>query len=282
MDNGLIDQNAMINKKISSYPRRTAYKNAPHEILINIGAGSFRRKGWINLDFDNPHYDWDKDSFIQYDITEMKNLPYEDKSVKAVYISHVVEHIKNEHVEYLFREIRRVLKPDGIFRLAVPNADIYYLCMKTGETASLMWRAKFFKNHGWDDLTALRPAHYLVREICTARGGYLSLPSEKRRFDSDSDNPCFISFTAVEDLFLRVSKADFFDTLCDDLLFNAMHAGDHINWWTYEKAQDFLRGAGFSLVMPSSFLASSYAPMKEWPHFDSTRPTMSLYVEASP
>lgn len=271
-----------INNKMSGYPFRTAYRRSKGAILLNIGAGSFKRSGWTNLDFENPHYGWDKDSFIQYDITEMKPLPFESGSVKAVYISHVVEHLKDQHVRALFSEIRRVLKRRGVFRLAVPNADIYYMCMRTGETASLMWRNRFFRKHGWEDMSLLRPAHYLVREVCTARGEFLSLPSEFRRFESNADNPKYIPVEIVEKKFASLKRDKFFEFLCRDLQFDPSHAGDHINWWNFDKVKRFLEKARFGFVMPSSCLASSFAPMKEWPHFDSTRPMMSLYVEATP
>lgn len=52
-----------------------------------------------------------------------KPLPFGDKTVDAVYHSHVLEHIDRDYVEAFLREIRRVLKAGGIHRICVPDFE---------------------------------------------------------------------------------------------------------------------------------------------------------------
>jgi SAM-dependent methyltransferase len=53
-----------------------------------------------------------------------RGLPFEACSVDAVYHSHVLEHIDRKHVPTFQKEIHRVLKPDGIQRICVPDLEL--------------------------------------------------------------------------------------------------------------------------------------------------------------
>jgi len=55
-----------------------------------------------------------------------KGIPFESDSVDAVYHSHMLEHLDKSVVDRFLLEAKRVLKPGGIHRIAVP--DLEYLC----------------------------------------------------------------------------------------------------------------------------------------------------------
>ena len=55
-----------------------------------------------------------------------KGLPYANNSIDAVYHSHLLEHIDRTEVKVFLMEIFRVLKPNGVQRIVVP--DLYFLC----------------------------------------------------------------------------------------------------------------------------------------------------------
>lgn len=55
-----------------------------------------------------------------------KGIPYENNSVDAVYHSHLLEHLDRSNVRGFLMEVFRVLKPNGIQRIVVP--DLYLLC----------------------------------------------------------------------------------------------------------------------------------------------------------
>jgi len=50
-----------------------------------------------------------------------KRIPVSDRSLDVVYSSHVIEHLDLQQAALFLAEIRRVLKPEGIIRLAVPD-----------------------------------------------------------------------------------------------------------------------------------------------------------------
>jgi UDP-N-acetylglucosamine transferase subunit ALG13 len=72
---------------------------------------------------------------------------------------------------------------------------------------------------------------------------------------------------------------DFFDYLTKDLQFRNTCVGDHINYWTFNKAQKMLSDAGFSTIIRSKWSGSILNEMKRMDKFDIIYPNMSLYVE---
>ena len=64
------------------------------------------------------------DNVVVHDLT--KGIPFPDSSADAVYHSHVLEHLDRRDAERLMREIKRVLRPEGVQRIVVP--DLERLC----------------------------------------------------------------------------------------------------------------------------------------------------------
>lgn len=67
---------------------------------------------WVHIDAgDFPH-------LHSHNIT---TLPFEDNTADLIYASHVIEYFDREEIIPVLQEWRRVLKPGGVLRLAVPN-----------------------------------------------------------------------------------------------------------------------------------------------------------------
>lgn len=77
-------------------------------IAINLGCGRNHIEGWKNYDAD-------------VDIT--KPLPFHDQQADFVLAEHVVEHVGYYEAVAFFRECFRILKPDGVLRIAVPSIE---------------------------------------------------------------------------------------------------------------------------------------------------------------
>jgi SAM-dependent methyltransferase len=117
--------------------------------LLKLHLGAFNRgvDGWINTDItrhiwvaripfaalclhsagllDDERYREHRQgqfSRLRYlDLT--KRLPFPDRSVSAVFSSHVIEHLFQDEVERLSREIHRILAPGGVCRVVVPDLE---------------------------------------------------------------------------------------------------------------------------------------------------------------
>lgn len=114
-------------------------------IRINIGCGSTPTAGWMNYD-NSPSVRLaampvvarvlerlhllvaSQREFIAYarqsgikHADAVRRIPHADRSVDVVYTSHMVEHLDREEAAQFLREARRVLRPGGILRIAVPD-----------------------------------------------------------------------------------------------------------------------------------------------------------------
>lgn len=84
--------------------------------LLNVGCGTTFHKAWVNIDINSIH-----EEVINVDIR--KGLPFEESSFDVVYSSHVLEHFSIQDGLSLLNEIYRVLKPNGIVRIVVPDLE---------------------------------------------------------------------------------------------------------------------------------------------------------------
>lgn len=87
---------------------------------IKLELGSIKRPGmedWTSVDLY-------EDSDLQLDLSQP--LPFPDNCVTKIYSSHLLEHFSYpKPMTDLLAECYRILKPEGIFSVAVPNARIY-------------------------------------------------------------------------------------------------------------------------------------------------------------
>jgi predicted SAM-dependent methyltransferase len=96
-------------------------------IKINMGCGKRNfGKDWVHIDAgDYDHLDY----------TSIQDLSkFSDDSVDLIYASHVIEYFDRESVIGVLEEWKRVLKPDGILRLAVPDFEMMCLLYTVGHS----------------------------------------------------------------------------------------------------------------------------------------------------
>ena len=120
------------------------------EKRINLGCGTTAPEGWVNIDRSpglilskapglrwaaskivllrgpQAHVEW-PEGIRRLDVT--KGLPFRTSSADAIYSSHMLEHLARRDAIRLLGECRRVLRPGGVLRLALPDlrrmASIY-------------------------------------------------------------------------------------------------------------------------------------------------------------
>lgn len=97
-------------------------------LCLHLGCGQHAMGGWVNCDLrkHSPHVD------EAFDL--MADWPFPDQSVRAIYASHVLEHLPSP--QQFFREAWRVCKPYATVDLRVPYGGAI---------------------EAWHDLTHLRP-----------------------------------------------------------------------------------------------------------------------------
>lgn len=89
---------------------------------LHLGCGSRYIPGFVHIDAQSaPHVDI---------VGLVERLPIEDSSAALIYASHILEHFGRFEYRAVLQEWFRVLQPNGILRLSVPDfaacAAIYY------------------------------------------------------------------------------------------------------------------------------------------------------------
>ena len=86
--------------------------------FLNLACGDFYVKDnhWVNLDW-YPHSEYVQKANL------IERLKFPDETFEVVYTSHFVEHIPKEKLDFILSECYRVLKPNGILRIVVPDFE---------------------------------------------------------------------------------------------------------------------------------------------------------------
>ena len=84
--------------------------------LLNLGCGHRYHKNWTNVDFNSTG-----PNVLAHNL--LQGIPFDDNFFDVVYHSHVLEHFSKENGKRFVQECYRVLKPDGIIRIAIPNLE---------------------------------------------------------------------------------------------------------------------------------------------------------------
>ena len=114
-------------------------------VKLNLGCGLQCPKGWINIDSSMgvrlakypllknilydiiprswgllPNVEWQANT-VWMDMT--KKFTYGNNSVDYIYSSHTFEHLFYQEAKFAFSECYRILKPNGIIRIVVPDFE---------------------------------------------------------------------------------------------------------------------------------------------------------------
>ena len=67
---------------------------------------------------------YQKTNFKEFHFNKGDKLPFDDNSINFIYSEHFFEHLFLDEALSLFRECYRILKPFGVIRTCVPDADL--------------------------------------------------------------------------------------------------------------------------------------------------------------
>jgi predicted SAM-dependent methyltransferase len=84
---------------------------------LNIGCGGNILKNFINID-----YSWHPKQDICWNI--LNGLPFSKNSIEGIFTEHTLEHFTMQEIcNTLLPEVFRVLVPNGIIRISIPDAE---------------------------------------------------------------------------------------------------------------------------------------------------------------
>lgn len=82
--------------------------------MLNFACGSRIHADWINIDFSPI------DNRVKK-VNLLSTLPFKNESFDVAYSSHFLEHLHPKKALQVCKEMRRILKTNGILRIVVPN-----------------------------------------------------------------------------------------------------------------------------------------------------------------
>ena len=88
-------------------------------IKLHLGCGTVYKDGWINIDNNSDSNIQKLD--IKWDLRY--SLPFPDNSADFIYNEHFLEHLTVEEGISAIKDFIRVLKPDGVMRIAMPDLE---------------------------------------------------------------------------------------------------------------------------------------------------------------
>lgn len=122
--------------------------------LLNVGCGAYPKEHYINLD-----YHWLPGVDICWDLTQGR-LPLRDESIDGAFSEHCIDCIPHSAFLRTIREIHRVLKPGGVFRLVLPDGELYFdLYQKRKTDKSIVFP------YGGNEATGMRSINRYTREV---------------------------------------------------------------------------------------------------------------------
>jgi predicted SAM-dependent methyltransferase len=109
---------------------------------LNLGCGYRYHPDWTNINFVST-----SKGVIAHNLK--KGIPFPDESFDVVYHSHVLEHFSKEEAETFIQECYRVLRPQGILRVVVPDLEeivrMYLHSLEQASSNSEEWE----QNYQW-------------------------------------------------------------------------------------------------------------------------------------
>jgi predicted SAM-dependent methyltransferase len=112
---------------------------------INLGCGYRFHQDWTNVDFIKTN-----ENVIAHNLTQ--GIPFEDNTFALAYHSHVLEHFTRTGAVAFIRECYRILQPEGVIRIAIPDLEQIVKEYLHNFEKSLAGDAEAQKNYEWSML----------------------------------------------------------------------------------------------------------------------------------
>lgn len=137
-----IDNTGVWFNKVFEEKEIVNYINNNERKLLNLGCGRKFNKKWVNIDINS-----NIPNVISMDLNN--GLTFGDNLFDAVYHSHLLEHFYKNYALVFIKECYRILKPNGILRVVVPDLEQIINCYQKLLKLSLEEDIEAQKRYEW-------------------------------------------------------------------------------------------------------------------------------------
>ena len=260
--------------------------------FLNLGCGNRFHPDWTNINCTSTNVD-----VIAHDLTQ--GIPFPDESFDVVYHSHLLEHFPKSQAPLFVQECYRVLRHQGIVRIAVPDLEqiirSYILVLEQAlsspheDTSNYTWillelfDQSIRNQSGGDMATYLHqvniPNEAFILKRLGAEAKNLIAAGQRKRKSPDpwfkcTLRPAYDIVRNPRDTFLRLllGSADY-----QALKIGRFRQSGEIHQWMYDRysLRRLLEISGFMDIIQRS-AGDSYIP--NWTKFNlDTEPDGSVY-----
>ena len=229
--------------------------------FLNFGSGAFFHNRWKNYDYpgQSSYYKSIQGregvDFHSIDLCD-KNLkiPEHNDSVSLIYCSHTLEHLDKESMLRFIYECFRILKKNGVLRVALPNTkNDFYLtrCILSQSAINEEIKRNYLRDsssHIFSDTNQL--SNNEIAEL-----------HEKSKYESD------LFYTSVSEKYPEFIN------------FDGTNPERHINYLDFEGLIKVAKNIGFTFTIPTYQGSSVASPFTNLHVFDTTEPHISFYAD---
>ena len=259
-----------------NYIRLFGEESVKSRNFYNISVGAYKGFGgginhpcWTNVDVDKAwkgdsyfpngrEYDPDKD--IAHDLLSMNPLPIGSATAELVHSRFTVDRLTDDAAQFFFKEVFRILKPGGIFRIISTDLDLDYRAYLNKDKDYFFWLNKEIS------IEQMFLFH-VVTQLSTIY------------YDKNTNN---ITDEELRELFKRMTYEDALDDCVSkcSLEIHKNNRYDHFNWWNQRKFERMLSNAGFKEYFRSAPGQSSVPVLRNELFFDNDHLKVMMYMEA--
>lgn len=229
--------------------------------FFNVGAGNFwGHPAWTMLDISPA----DGPQGLRIDFEQRSPWPIAAGVGKLAYSSHCLEHLHDDSVAHVLKEVFRILEAGSRFRLVLPDADLFLAAYRMNNRAMFFNVADHAPQADTSSIEQLLVS--MVAYPCSSLSvatADLHIPDESvRRIAAGPDTAGIMTALTAH--------------LPKDVVFPDH---PHVNWFNFDKLQRMLAVAGFVDIARSAFGQSAVPVLLDTNFFDSTTPETSVFVE---
>jgi predicted SAM-dependent methyltransferase len=244
--------------------RSGAKPSLPKRIVIGGGDCNYGPE-WHNIEYVTQGYadkyrTLSRNIDIPHDLTSRRPFPIDDESILAAYSSHVIEHLKDEHVRFVLGDTYRVMQPGGYLRISCPNIDLYVRAFLEKDLEFFHYR----EHPHYESLGIRDSVVGLFLDVFAT-----SLGERQRHYPYDEVR------AAIE----QMGAESAIEHYCQQVQYDYSKSHYHVNWFNPNKLLRMLREAGFREVYESALGQSRCPEMRDLTMFDMGDPKISMFIE---
>jgi predicted SAM-dependent methyltransferase len=226
--------------------------------FVNLGSGLFPHPYWTCVDIKddnkNMYPDGFPEDYINFNFNDQAaKLPFEDNDIEIFYSSHCIEHLFDNSILNLFKEIFRSLKKGGLVRITCPDINLALNALETKNRY-------FFDPKNNHQKKSIEELFYLewVDPICKE---YMNINLLR---------------SAVEGRYHK--ELEFLNKIFE--VKEKKKLNGHINFLTEDKIFNFFKKVGFSNYKAVRYSQSHSPVFLDGNYFEKNYQNISLFVEA--